>query len=177
MNERIALYSSSLYCVAVEGGCTKEVYESIIGVRDILAKNADYAKIISAASIEYDVREKLLDEAFSGRVHPFVLNFMKILARKRIFEILSDVAEEFKKSYFKDNNIERTKITTAICLSDEKKKAVTDRIAKATGKEIIPEFVVDEKILGGIIIETENSNVDASLTGKLDTIKRYISKN
>lgn len=176
MNERINLYSSSLYDVAKESGCGKEVYDSLCLVKDILNENRDYARVMSSASIALTEREALLEDAFSGNVHPFVLNFMKLLCKKRIFEIIQAVTDCYEKEYLKDNNIERAKITTAIELSDDKKKEIVERISKATRKEIIPEFVVDEKIMGGIVIETENSNIDASLTGKLESIKRYISK-
>ncbi len=176
MNERINLYSSSLYAVATENGCGKEVYESLSMVVDLLEKHGDYAKVMSSSAILFEEREKLIDEAFLENVHPFVLNFMKILSKKRVFEIFESVAKEFEKAYLKDNNIERARITTAIELSDEKKKEILSKLSRATGKEIIPEFLTSEKILGGILIETENSNIDASLKGKLESIKRYISK-
>lgn len=176
MNERIDLYSSSLYDVATEGGCSREVYESLNAVAEILKENSDYAKLMSSAAIELSEKECLLDEAFGKYVHPFVLNFMKILCKRRAFEIFCAAADCYEKMYLKDNNIGRAKITTAIELSDEKKKEIVEKISKATEKEIIPEFFVDEKILGGILIETENSSIDASLTGKLESIKRFISK-
>ena len=176
MNERIDLYSSSLYSVAEESKCEKEVYESLSLVKAVLSENRDYAKLMSSAAIALGVREGLLEEAFSGNVHPFVLNFMKLLCKKRIFEIFPSVAESYEKAYFKSNNIERAKITTAIELSDEKKNEIVKRISASTGKELIPQFFVDEKLMGGIVIETESSSIDASLNGKLEAIKRYISK-
>ncbi len=177
MNERIALYSSALYDVAVESACEKEVYESLVSVKELFAEYKDYVKILSSASVAYEEREKLIDDAFSGRVHPFVLNFIKILAKKKICEIFSPCANEFEKSYFRDKHIEHATITTAVELSEEKKKDIAKRISLATGCEIIPEFLVDEGILGGIVIETEKTSIDASVTGKLESIKRHISKN
>lgn len=176
MNERISLYASSLYSVAEESDSEKEVYESLALVKAVLSENRDYAKVMSSAAIALSVREGLIEEAFSGNVHPFVLNFMKLLCKKRVFEILPAVAESYEKAYFKAHNIERAKITTAIELSDEKKDEIIKRVSASTGKELIGEFFVDEKLMGGIIIETESSSIDASLNGKLESIKRYISK-
>lgn len=177
MNERIALYSSSLYDVAAENGCAKEVYESLMSVKEVFSEHEDYVKILSSASVVWEEREKLIDEAFSGRVHVYVLNFIKILAKKRFCEIFLPCAEEYEKSYFKAGNIEHATITTAIELSEEKKKEIIEKISASTGCEIIAEFVVDSEILGGIVIETEKTSIDASVTGKLESIKRHISKN
>ncbi|MBQ8003169.1 MAG: ATP synthase F1 subunit delta [Clostridia bacterium] len=174
MNERVGLYSSSLYDVASEEHCEKEVYECLSEIKRILSENGEYAAIVSSASIPSVEREKLIDEAFGAFVHPFVLNFMKLLAQKRLFYIFEDVAKEYEKTYFKNNNIEHASITTAIELDDEKKKSIVERIEKTMGKKIIPSFLVDASILGGIVIETENSNIDASVTGALGSIKRFL---
>lgn len=176
MNDRVSLYSTSLYAVAVENGCGREVFEGLNIVAELLKEHGEYIKLINSAQIPFEEREKLLDEAFGISVHPFVLNFMKILCRKRLFKIVLSVALEYEKLYFKDNNIERAKITTAIELNDEKKAQITEKLAKATKKEIIPEFFVDETILGGMVVETESAGIDASLDGRLESIKRYISK-
>ncbi len=176
MNERIALYSASLYDVAKENACEKEVYECLCDARSILSEFEEYAKIVSSSAVAPKERERMVEEAF-GAAHPYVLNLMKLLAKKRLFGIFDAVAEEYEKTYFKNNSIERAVITTAIDLDENKKKSIAERIEKAIGKSVIPEFVVDEKILGGIIIETENSNIDASVTGALGSIKRFISKN
>lgn len=177
MNERIQLYSSSLYDVAKENDCAKEVYESLMAVKDILSGMSDYTKLMNSAAIEAAEREMLLDNAFLGSIHAFVLNFMKMLAKKRIFDIFIPCAESFEKSYFKDNNTAHARIITAIELNDAKKEEITKRISVSSGKDIIPKFCVDESIIGGIVIETENSSIDASVDGRLRSIKRHIGKN
>lgn len=177
MNERINLYSSCLYAVSAEENCERDVYESLCLLADVLSENKDYVKLMSSTALSQNEKEKLLDEAFSQNMHPFVLNFMKILCKKRIFEIIPSVAKAYEKAYFNEKNITKAKITTAIELKDEKKQEIIEKISKALGKKIIPEFLVDENILGGILVETESAGIDASLTGRLESIKRYIGKN
>lgn len=175
MNERIALYSTSLYDVAKEENCTESVYESLNDTAQLI--NDDYVKLLMSASLKGEERENLIDEAFGESVHPYVLNFMKILAKKRNFDIFIPCVSEFKKKYCKDNNIENATITTAVPLSDEKKKDVLEKLERSTGKTIDAVFKVDDGIIGGIIIETETSAIDGSVAGKLRNIERHITKN
>lgn len=177
MNERVSLYSSSLYSASCEENCVKEVYDSLKMVEKLMKDNSEYVSIASSANLSVEEREKLIDSAFSGNVHSLCLNFMKILAKKRIFNILVPCIEEYEKQYLKDNNITHASITTAFALSEERKEQIVAKLGKSTGKTIIPEFVVREDIVGGIIIETENSSIDASIIGKLESIERYLSKN
>lgn len=177
MSERVGLYSSSLYSACCEENCAKEVYDSLKIVEKLMKDNSEYIQIVSSANLSAEERESLIDKAFSENVHSLCLNFMKILAKKRIFNILVPCIEEYEKQYLKDNNITHATITTAFELSDDKKEQIVAKISKSTGKTIISEFVVKKDIVGGIIIETENSSIDASIAGKLESIERYLSKN
>lgn len=177
MNERVTLYSSTLYSLANEEGCTREVYDSLKAVEKLLEENGEYIQIVNSASLALSVREELLEEAFGGKLNVYVLNFMKLLAKKRMFEMFMKVVKEYEKKYFEDNNIERATIVTAFELNEAKKKAVVAKIAESVKKEIIPVFTVKPDIIGGIVIETENSSIDASVSGRLRSIERFISKN
>lgn len=177
MNERVGLYSASLYDAAKEENCLEEVYESLMAVCEIVKENKDYVNLLSSASLKSEERVALVEEAFGKEVNLFVVNFMKILAKRRIFEIFVPCAEKFQKRYFKDNNIENATVITAIPLDAERRDEIVRKISSATGKKIIAEFEVREEIIGGIIIETEHSGIDSSITSKLRNIERYISKN
>ena len=132
---------------------------------------------MSSANIKAEEKEALIDEAFDGKIHAFAVNFIKILAKKRICNILIPCIKELEKKYLRDNNIENATIITAIELDDTKKKEIVDKISKSTGKTINANFVVKEEIIGGIVVEMDNSGIDVSVLGKLQTMKRYISKN
>jgi F-type H+-transporting ATPase subunit delta len=105
------------------------------------------------------------------------LNFLKLLAKRRIANIFLPCVKNYEKLYFKDNNIERATITTAIELAEDKKREIVEKIEASSGKKVIPSFIVSPDIVGGIVIETESSAIDASVKTKLESIRRYISKN
>ena len=176
MNDREALYSMSLYDTAASDDVAGEVYDSIVLMDKLFSENEDYIRIINSHSIPLSEREALIDEAFSGSVHIYALNFIKLLAKRRLADIFTSCVKQYEKLYFKAKNIERAKIVTAFELGEDKKREITGKIASSTGKEIIPEFTVDPVIMGGIVIETEGSSIDASVKTKLDSIKRFITK-
>ncbi len=176
MDDRAMLYCNSLYEAADEENCVKDVYESLKVTNEIVCENPDYIRVISSAAINKEERETLVREAFEGRVHGYVVNFLMILAKKRIGDILPSVVKEFEKRYFKENNIENAVIYTAVELKEEKKKEIKEKIEKISKKKIIADFKVDESLVGGIVIETDNCAIDASISGKLQSVKRFISR-
>ncbi len=177
MSERSALYGSTLYSAAFEEGVTESVYEGLGLINSLLKREKGYVKILNSPEIPLGEKEGLIDEAFGGNVHIYVLNYLKILAKKRIADIFAESFSEYEKLYFEEKKIERAHIVTAFELTDARKDEIVKKIEEASGKKVLAEFEVKADIMGGIVIETESSVVDASIKTKLDNIKRYIGKN
>lgn len=177
MNERTALYSASLYAISVEENSAKDVYDSLKLIEKIIEENPDYTALLASSNLKCEEKERLIDEAFEGQIHTFALNFLKILAKKRICDILIPCIKEFEKKYLDDNNIENATIITAIELDEAKKQEIVEKISKSTGKTVNATFSVKEEIIGGIVVEMENSGIDASISGRLQSMRRYINKN
>ncbi len=176
MNDRAMLYAEALYSAAEESNCRDEVCESMTEARRLFEENPDYVRLMSSAFLPSDERCRLIKEAFLGKIHDYVLNFMLILAKKRLFGEFFSFAVAFEKLCFKEKGIVRADIVTAIELSDEKKEEIVKKVSAALKKTIIPEFKVDESILGGIIVTTERSTIDLSVSGMLKSIEEYIGK-
>ena len=177
MSERESLYASCLYDAALESSCVKEVYDDLVLIKGLFEEFDEYPSVLSSYEIPLDERERLLDEAFGKNVHVYTLNFLKLLAKKRIVGIFARCAELYEKRFFKDNNIKRAKVVTAVALDEDKRKRIVEKIEESTGGKIISEFEVDLTLLGGMVIETDFSSIDASVRTKLDKIRRYIGKN
>jgi len=177
MADRESLYASSLYDAAREENAEDAVYDALTEICDIAKAEPEYLKLLDSPEISLAEKEELLDEAFSGRIHLYALNFMKLLSKKRLASIFQGCFSEYEKRYFAERNIEKAHIATAVELTEAKKAEIVSRLEKSLGKKIIAEFEVDPKLIGGILIETDKMSLDASVKTRLDDMKRHITKN
>ena len=83
MTETARMYGGSLYDLAAEEGLDERILGELDGVTALLNGDAEYLHLLSIPSIPKKERCALLDEAFRGQVHLYVLNFMKLLCEKR----------------------------------------------------------------------------------------------
>jgi len=67
-------------------------------------------------------------------------------------------------------------VTTAIPLSAELEKKVLAQVSKLTGNKVTIENKVDQSIVGGFILRVGDLQYDASISNKLNTIKREFTK-
>ena len=85
MNRAAKNYADALFEVAHEDGVDDLVLSQFADVRKLLDENPDYVKLIFAPNIPKEERVALLDEAFSGRIHAYLLSFLKLLCEHGYF--------------------------------------------------------------------------------------------
>ena len=97
MNQSSALYGKSFYDLAKEENITKEVLEEMELVKALFKENPDYIRLLLEPSIPKKERLSLLDQAFSGELQPYLLNFLKVLLEKGLLRSYSECYKTYKK--------------------------------------------------------------------------------
>ena len=104
--------------------------EELEAVRGIFADNPDYITLLSEPSVPVKNRTQLLDEAFGGQIHPYLLNFLKILVEKGMLRGFSTCCSTYRRSYNKDHGISEATVISAVPLTDEQAAALKARLEK-----------------------------------------------
>ena len=79
MKDAAKIYGEALYELARSEELDGQLLPQLRGAAELLTGAPEYQYILSSPAISKAERTGLLDQAFSGQVHPYVLNFMKIL--------------------------------------------------------------------------------------------------
>ncbi len=79
MTEIARMYGGSLYDLAAEEGLETRILDELDEAAKLIRDDPEYLRLLSTPSIPKKERCGLLDEAFRGQVHLYVLNFLKIL--------------------------------------------------------------------------------------------------
>lgn len=82
--------------------------------------------------------------------------------------LMPDLIEELKK---RNERVGKIQITSAVELTDEQKETIQKKL---DAKKI--DFLIDNSILGGLIIEKDGKRQDLSLKKKLNLIKKAITE-
>ena len=115
-----------------------------------------------------------MDEAFRGKVNPYVLNFLKILTEKGYIRQFPDCCDAYRGFYNEDNGILVVKAVSAIALSEEQKKKLTAKLEAITGKIIDLQCGIDTAALGGLRLSYDGKQVDGTVKTKLDAIGKLL---
>lgn len=174
MTQASQIYGKSLYDLAAEENLTEEITEEMDAVGKIFKENPDYITLLSEPSIHKDERLRMLDDAFRGEVHPYLLNFLKILTEKGIIREFGACARRVRELYNKDHGISSAVVTSAVPLSEEQAGQLQQRLEVMSGRKVILSQRIDETVLGGLRVEIDGRLLDGTVRTRLDDLRRKV---
>jgi F-type H+-transporting ATPase subunit delta len=107
-------------------------------------------------------------------VNQQLLNFIKVLIDKDRVSVIELINVEFKKLSNEHKNTAEAIAVTAIPLTPDKMEALKEKLSKMTGKNIEITNVIDEEVIGGILVKIGNEEIDGTVKGRLGKLKEEL---
>lgn len=168
-----AQYGKALFELCEELSTTDRALGDMATIKQLLSDNPDYLKLLDTPAVSKEERVALADEAF-GSLDPYVVNLVKILTEKHSVHLFPKIAEEFSALYDESRGIERAEAISAVKLSDEQEKRLTERLEAMTGKRVVLRNTVDPSILGGLKLRFSGRQLDGSVKARLESFEKSL---
>jgi len=169
-----SVYAQALYDLAREEGLSVQILNELKVLGEVFSQNPDYMRLLSTPNLSKDERCQILDEGFSGRVQPYVLNFLKILTEKGYMRHFGDCCEAYRQLYNEENGILPVKAVTAVALTPEQAEKLTAKLNGITGKNVELNNVVDPGCIGGVMLDYDGKRVDDTVRHRLDSVRSLL---
>lgn len=169
-------YADALYELARDEGLDEQIYAQLREIQALMEENPDYVRLLSAPNLPKPERLAALDEAFSGRVHPYLLHFLKLLCERGHIRELKDCAIQYRRRRNADLGILDAVAITAVPLRAELREKLRARLQALTGKQIEMQYRVDPGVLGGIRLEYDGKALDGTVRSRLAGIEKTLSE-
>ena len=176
MTEVGNVYGESLYELAKEENLTKLIGEQLTALQEAFRQEPGFIRLLSSPNLTKAERCQILDNSFRGKVHAYVLNFLKILTEKGYMRHFSDCCDAFTAHFDQDNGILRVNAVSAVELTTEQQDKLTRKLSRITGKEIALRTRIDPAVLGGIRLDYDGQRLDDTVSHRLDTIRSVLNK-
>ena len=171
MTEVATTYGQAMYDLARDEGLAKELLGQLTTLNECLSGEPGFTQLLSTPNIPKEERVRILDDSFRGKLHPYVLNFLKGLTEKGYMKHFSGCCQMYKQQYNLDNGIVPVTAYTAVPLSDELRSKLTAKLSTVTGKTIELDCRIDPETLGGVRLDFDGMQVDGSGRRRLEHIR------
>ncbi|NPA33429.1 MAG: ATP synthase F1 subunit delta [Chlorobi bacterium] len=174
-------YAAALFQLALEFNKEDRIYNQLKELSQLFSENKDIKFFFKTPFIEPYEKAKLIKRAFKGKVDELLLRFLLLLARKNRVIFLDSIARQYEKIYFKHKGIKDVDVIVPTELDDRAINVIAEAIKKHfNAKEVVVKQKVEESIIGGVIIRSEEGQIDLSVRKQLQiarqTTQKIISK-
>lgn len=167
-------YGEALYDLAKAENLSADILQEINTLAESFRQAPDFLRLLQTANLTKQERCQIVDDSFRGKLHPYVLNFLKILTEKGYIRHFSQCVEAYRQHYNLDNNILPVTAVTAVPLTEEQKQKLADKLRKLTGKEIDLANKVDTAVLGGVRLDYDGKRLEDTLAHRMESIRELL---
>ena len=160
-----------MYTLAQDEGLSAQILEEISVLAQSFHAEPDFIRLLCTPNLSVQERCNILDDSFRGKLHPYVLNFLKILTEKGYMRHFFDCCKAYEESYNRDNGILPVTAITAISLNAAQAEKLTDKLCQITGKQVKLHNRVDPAVLGGVRLDYDGKRLDDTVSHRLDAVR------
>lgn len=167
-------YAKAILDSALTNGAAQDVYNDMASIASTIEGNEELNTFILNPTIGVGVKEAALTEVFAN-VNGVTKSLFHLLFENKRFEILADVASQYKIQFDEMNGLEVAKVTTAIPMDSALEAKVSEKIKEFSDKKVTIQNIVDPSIIGGFILRIGDKQYNASIANRLQVLKREFS--
>lgn len=169
-------YAHALFEAGLELNKLKNFKEDLIDITNILENEPKLNIILSHPKISKDEKKEILSSLFDGKISEEVLNFLYILIDKRREGYTIEISNEFQQLFNEHENIIEVTAITAVPMKDKALDKLTKTLTKKMKKTITLKNIVDNKVIGGVLLKVDNKIIDGTIKGHLEAVEKTIKQ-
>lgn len=176
MTEVANTYGQALYNLAEEEGLTEEILGQITVLVNLFQAEPAFLQLLCSPVIAKAERCQVLDGCLRGQIHPYLLNYLKVLTENGYARHFPGCCQVFRQHYNRANHIMPVTVVTRFPLSDDLRQKLLDRLTEVTGKTIELECRTNPECLGGICLDFDGMQLDGTVRHRLDELRAILKQ-
>jgi F-type H+-transporting ATPase subunit delta len=166
-------YAKAVFELAQQEGQVDDWGRRLSALRESMS-DADVAAVLTNPTIATEERMALISAA-PHVFDPEATNLAKLLIESSRVRDIGAIEEEFQRLADDAAGRVRATVTTAVELTPKDRDRVEEELSRRLGKEIRMHVVVDPRILGGLKLHYGDRLVDASVSTRLQQLRRRLA--
>lgn len=172
-----ARYAKSLIDLSLEQGSLEKVYEDMLMIHNTCKGNEELLVFLKSPIIKTEKKRAIVKAIFSGKVTPITEAFIDLMTSRKRESYLDAIASAFLAQYKHHKHIITAVVTTASGLDENLRKQVFELVRKSADSEVELIEKVDKNLIGGFVLRVGDKQVDASISRKLQELRKNFSEN
>lgn len=166
-------YAKALLEASESAGAVDEVLAQLGSlVHDLIAKHPGLREAFASRLILHEERVVVLDKAFAGKMHPTLLNFLKVVSRRDRQDCLFEIEAAAVRLRNEQLGLVAVLAKSAEPLSANSIARITEQLEAQLGQKVVLSTKVDPELIGGLVLQINDTVIDGSIANRLRRLRR-----
>lgn len=167
-------YAKAILDMAKENKALDAVEKDMRSIAATISGSKELRDVLASPVVSGIMKKNALLEIFKGS-HSITEGAINMLVDNKRLGMLNEVALKYIIINEQLKGKDVAYVTTAVPLDAAMEKKILKKVTELTGNEVTIESKVDESIIGGFILRVGDLQYDASVSNKLNNLKREFS--
>ncbi len=165
-------YALAVLDIARANG-TLDHWREALDSLEALTSNSAYVEALQADGMTDEKFQAIVRQVMPG-ISPVEMNLFRLLRRKARLSLGPSIASYYRELLDVERGVARATVRTAVELTEEQARALRERLARDTGRDIELETEVDPSIIGGAVIRIGDQMLDGSTRRRLLNLREQL---
>ncbi len=164
-------YSKALFEFSLEKGKLDRIYDDMISIKHLFSLK-EVREVMDNPVISGSKRREVLGAVLGNTIDPVTGKFLDLVFAEGREKYLRAMAMDFIQATRKHRGIREVTITTTVPVNDDIRRKIEDMIGKTMNSKVELIEKNDPDIIGGFILQVDDTYVDASVKNRLNRFKK-----
>ena len=169
--DRIDAYAEGLLEIARAEDRLGEVEDELFRFARIVDGNDELRMALSNPGLPVDRRAAIVDELLEGRVLALSRSMAAFIVGAGRGHDLPSIIQRFVELAAQSRDKELAEVRSATPLDEATVQRLAESLSRATNKQVDVRVIVDENVLGGLVVTMGDTVIDGTVRHRLEQLK------
>lgn len=155
-----------------EPGAVETIGEQLEAFANAVARDGRFRRFLDSPAIAQAEKRRVLESALSGKLHPFLLNFLRVLLRKRRQRALAKIAAEYRRLLDAHQGVARGELRSAVAVDASARARLSAALSEHLARKVVLAERVEPALLGGCAVQVGDRVLDGTFRSRLTALRR-----
>ena len=170
-DEKIQGYAQAILAVASAESNGAQVEDEIYRFSQVLQSSEELKSTLSDASIPSARRQQIVEDLLDGQVTQTTVALVSMVIAAGMGSDIKAIADRVVGLGAESRDKAVAEVYSVVDLSSDQQQRLAAALKSATGKDVEMKIIIDESVMGGLLVQIEDEVIDGTVRTRLKQLR------
>jgi len=170
-DEKIQGYARAILAVASAESNGAQIEDEIYRFSQVLQSSEELKSTLSDASIPSARRQQIVEDLLDGQATQTTVALVSMIVAAGMGSDIKAIADRVVGLGAESRDKAVAEVYSVVDLSSDQQQRLAAALKSATGKDVEMKIIIDESVMGGLLVQIEDEVIDGTVRTRLKQLR------